>query len=225
MDLQKEYTIDEVAKLMGMSLKMVRRYVASGELRTTKTNNAFRINEDALIAFRQYISEGGYEKRLEEMALAYKNGSQSDDMVNWADITPYWNNTSKSNMTFVDLFCGAGGLSKGLEMAGLEGICGLDSFKEACMTYGKNFNHSVVNGDIKDIETKKTFYEIVRKSLAGRQLNVVAGGFPCQGFSMAGNRIIRRPSQLTLQGIDRDSGRATARFCCLRECQGTSNDA
>ena len=30
----------------------------------------------------------------------------------------------------IDLFCGAGGLSKGLEMSGMEGICGLDWFDE-----------------------------------------------------------------------------------------------
>ena len=96
-------------------------------------------------------------------------------------------------MTFVDLFCGAGGLSKGLEMAGLQGICGLDFFKEACMTYNRNFSHPFINGDITDPKTKSLFYETVRKQLAGRKLNIVAGGFPCQGFSMAGNRIVDDP--------------------------------
>ena len=96
-------------------------------------------------------------------------------------------------MTFVDLFCGAGGLSKGLEMSGLEGICGLDWFDEAGMTYRRNFHHPFVNGDIKDPEKKKEFYETVRKQLNGRHLSIVAGGFPCQGFSMAGNRIVDDP--------------------------------
>ena len=96
-------------------------------------------------------------------------------------------------MTFVDLFCGAGGLSKGLEMSGLIGICGLDWFKEACMTYERNFKHPFVNGDIKLDEVKKLFYETVNKELDGRHLNIVAGGFPCQGFSMAGNRIVDDP--------------------------------
>lgn len=116
-----------------------------------------------------------------------------NDNVNWADISKKWERVGKSKMTYVDLFCGAGGLSKGLEMAGLQGICGLDFFDEACMTYNRNFSHPFVNGDIKSPEIKQKFYETVRKQLKGRTLDVVAGGFPCQGFSMAGNRIVDDP--------------------------------
>lgn len=119
--------------------------------------------------------------------------SHSKDDVNWVDISKVWNNPGKSEMTFVDLFCGAGGLSKGLELSGLEGVCGLDWFDEACKTYARNFNHPFVNGDIKNNEKKKEFYETVQRQLNGRHLHIVAGGFPCQGFSMAGNRIVDDP--------------------------------
>jgi len=115
------------------------------------------------------------------------------DIINWADVSPWWDNPPKSNMTFVDLFCGAGGLSKGLEMAGLNGICGLDWFDEAGQTYQKNFDHPFVNGDIKLHMTKSFFYHTVEAQLEGRHLDIVAGGFPCQGFSMAGNRIVDDP--------------------------------
>lgn len=115
------------------------------------------------------------------------------DLVNWADISPYWHCPPASTMTFVDLFCGAGGLSKGLEMAGLLGICGLDWFKEAGLTYNRNFHHPFVYGDIRLSETKQTFYATVQEQLNGRHLHLVAGGFPCQGFSMAGNRIADDP--------------------------------
>ena len=115
------------------------------------------------------------------------------DNINWVDISKYWDKPSKSEMTFVDLFCGAGGLSKGLEMAGLQGICGLDWFDEACRTYNRNFNHSFINGDIKLQENKDLFYKTVKENLGSRKLNIVAGGFPCQGFSMAGSRIVDDP--------------------------------
>lgn len=210
MEQSRIYNINEVAMMMGMTLKVVRRYVASGELKTTKVNNAYSISEDDFSEFKKYIDEGGDAKHAKEVADTFKSVQQRDiyegtefesngvlnkcgDFVNWADINKYWDNPTKSEMTFVDLFCGAGGLSKGLEMSGLEGICGLDWFTEACMTYNRNFDHPFVNGDIKDPVNKKKFYDTVRDRLNGRHLNIVAGGFPCQGFSMAGNRIVDDP--------------------------------
>ncbi len=51
------------------------------------------------------------------------------------------------------------------------------------MTYERNFSHPFINGDIKLEENKQKFYETVRRRLGGRRLSIVAGGFPCQGFS------------------------------------------
>lgn len=205
----KTYSINEIAKTMKMTLKVVRRYVASGELKTSKNNNTYSISEEDFEAFKKYIEDGGDTKHAQEVADTFivkeqhskkdikkdevNNDSNGIECVNWIDIRKYWDKPTQSEMTFVDLFCGAGGLSKGLEMAGLEGICGLDWFNEACMTYNRNFAHPFINGDIKDSENKKKFYETVRKQLNGRHLDIVAGGFPCQGFSMAGNRIVDDP--------------------------------
>lgn len=207
---QKTYNINEVADKLGMTLKVVRRYVASGELKTSKKNNAYIITEEDLDAFEKYIAEGSDKAHAQAVADSFKPGTiqldlfagteyeetdsaNKGDKVNWIDINKYWDNPGRSQMTFVDLFCGAGGLSKGLEMAGLQGICGLDWFNEACMTYNRNFDHPFINGDIKDPENKKKFYDTVRQQLNGRKLSIVAGGFPCQGFSMAGNRIVDDP--------------------------------
>lgn len=203
--MEKTYSINEVAQIMGMTLKIVRRFVASGELRSAKRNNSYIVTEEDLESFKNYINEGKHEIREQEIAKSFNvtkhidlfenlpQGTPVDKLVNWTDISELWDNVDNSQMTFVDLFCGAGGLSKGLEMAGLEGICGLDFFKEACMTYNRNFEHPFINGDIKDPENKRLFYDTVRKQLNGRNLSIVAGGFPCQGFSMAGNRIVDDP--------------------------------
>ena len=207
---EKIYTINEVADKLGMTLKVVRRYVASGELKTSKKNNAYIITAEDFEAFEKYIAEGRDKAHAQAVADTFKPGTIQLDMfagteyedldnvnkgdkVNWIDINKYWDNPGQSQMTFVDLFCGAGGLSKGLEMAGLQGICGLDWFNEACMTYNRNFDHPFINGDIKDPDNKKKFYDTVRQQLNGRKLSIVAGGFPCQGFSMAGNRIVDDP--------------------------------
>ena len=44
--------------------------------------------------------------------------------------------------------------------AGLEGVCGLDWFKEAGMTYRRNFAHALVEGDIK---TKEKILNVLTK--------------------------------------------------------------
>ena len=191
--MEKTYSIQEVADILETSQKNVRRYIASRELKANKQNNSYRISESDLERFKQQLTRQTNLFDISEIPTQSIIKSSQSDIVNWADIAPYWNNPQPSKMTFVDLFCGAGGLSKGLEMAGLQGICGLDFFKEAGMTYQRNFHHPFVFGDITLQENKDRFYSIVLKTLNGRHLNIVAGGFPCQGFSMAGNRIVDDP--------------------------------
>ena len=71
------------------------------------------------------------------------------------------------------------------------------------MTYQRNFDHPFIDADIKQQESKDLFYKTVNEQLGGRQLRVVAGGFPCQGFSMAGNRIVDDPrNSLYLEMLD-----------------------
>ena len=182
-----KYNIEDVAKILNTTQKAVRRIVASGEIKSSKIGSKYIITQQALEEYQNYLKTAVSTQILEE------NVKYTPETPNLADISQWWLNPSKSEMTFVDLFCGAGGLSKGLELSGLEGICGLDWFKEAGMTYNRNFNHPFVNGDIKSDTTKELFYKTVEKQLAGRKLSIVAGGFPCQGFSMAGNRIIDDP--------------------------------
>ena len=198
--LNKEYySIDEVAEKLSVSVKSVRRLVASGELESIRVSNLYRISQEALDEFiRKNSSKTLNDNKQQNInpfgePIVQLPESYKPQAPNVVDISKFWDNPTKSEMTFVDLFCGAGGLSKGLEMSGLEGICGLDWFKEACMTYNRNFDHPFVNGDIKSEETKQQFYNTVEKQLAGRKLSIVAGGFPCQGFSMAGNRIVDDP--------------------------------
>ena len=192
------YSISEVAKILGLTLKATRRMVAAGQIETIKMNNTYRVDKEYFdtnietIKSKSVSIENTPFKETTENRTANETKKKSD-VINWADISKFWDNPQASEMTFVDLFCGAGGLSKGLEMAGLQGICGLDWFNEAGMTYRRNFKHPFVNGDIKQQEVKDEFYKTVKEQLGGRKLNVVAGGFPCQGFSMAGNRIVDDP--------------------------------
>lgn len=78
----------------------------------------------------------------------------------------------------VSLFSGAGGLDLGLEMAGLEVIWANEFDSSACDTYAAN-NPGVYieRGDVRNV---KKF----------PKADVMVGGYPCQGFSLAGHRLI-----------------------------------
>lgn len=198
MEQKAFYSIADVSDKLSLSQKSIRRYIASGQLDAAKIGSTYRIPKGALEFFinNQTSSERvvNYDLfgNIVNEVLKTKN-TQKTDLINWVDISEEWDKPGQSELTFVDCFCGAGGLSKGLESAGLQGVCGLDWFKEAGMTYEHNFRHPFVCGDITRPEVKQQFYDTISGQLNGRQVNVVAGGFPCQGFSMAGNRIVDDP--------------------------------
>ena len=79
-------------------------------------------------------------------------------------------------MRSLELFSGAGGLAKGLENAGFEHIAFVESNKNACMSLYENFDkNKVFFGDVKDFN-----FETLNN------IDVVAGGPPCQPFSLGG---------------------------------------
>lgn len=193
-------SIVEASKKLGVSIKLVRRYIAGGQLKANRIKGLWRIEISSVEKLRanpETVPEGYVRDLFGDIIKVSEKKDpklkKAPDIVNWVDISDLWKTPGKSKCTFVDLFSGAGGISKGFELAGFEGVCGLDWFPEAGKTYRRNFHHPFVEGDICLPEKKAEFYGQVKKGLAGRKLTVVAGGFPCQGFSMAGNRIVYDP--------------------------------
>ncbi len=77
-------------------------------------------------------------------------------------------------MKVVSLFSGAGGLDLGFSMAGHDIIWANDSYEDAVRTYQKNIGDHIILGDIHDISVSDI-----------PDCDIVIGGFPCQGFSVA----------------------------------------
>lgn len=185
-------TIAEAAELCGKSQKTIRRAVASGKLKSTKIQNKTRIEKSD---FEEWVSSGccGTEEQ--------DNSSIKKDEVNWIDISNLWkldgwkNKKDRSTYNFIDLFSGAGGLSCGLVMAGLNPIASVEIMPQAVATYERNFikakgfDEIVETRDIRQSEVKEKLYQ----SVAGKKVDVIVGGFPCQGFSMSGYRVVDDP--------------------------------
>ena len=94
---------------------------------------------------------------------------------------------NKNKFKVLDLFCGAGGFSYGLDQVkGFETLLGVDFNKYAIETFKENFPKAeTVCGNICDAEVKSKIIEL-SKDL---KINMIIGGPPCQGFSLKGKNL------------------------------------
>lgn len=94
--------------------------------------------------------------------------------------------------TLIDLFAGCGGLSLGLNFAGFKSVFANEINPICAETYVKNFNinkEQMYIGDIHDL-----IIDLSQGNLVFDNIDLVSGGPPCQGFSMANRqRIIDDP--------------------------------
>lgn len=91
---------------------------------------------------------------------------------------------SKCNRT-IDLFCGAGGMTCGFKLAGMKSLLSTDIEESACATLA--INNEEIPVLCGDITAEKTKNQIIEKAKIGGA-EIICGGPPCQGFSMAGFR-------------------------------------
>lgn len=86
----------------------------------------------------------------------------------------------KNNKIFkaISLFSGAGGMDLGIINAGFDIVWANDFEKDAVESYRKNIGEHIFCGDIKKINPN----DIARNE---KEIDLIIGGFPCQGFSVA----------------------------------------
>ncbi len=115
-------------------------------------------------------------------------------------------NTPKKKFTYIDLFAGCGGLSIGLEKAGFELELAVEKSEMACETFYHNLIKPLKDKDewkkycnlsLKDQVSQKLAVKTLREvlddksvinDLKKKEVDLIVGGPPCQGFSMAGRR-------------------------------------
>lgn len=83
---------------------------------------------------------------------------------------------------YIDLFAGAGGMSLGFDKAGFDNILAVEYDKCFAETYRFNFpDHNLKVEDIKNISNDE-----IKEIVGNNKIDVIIGGPPCQGFSIAG---------------------------------------
>ena len=78
----------------------------------------------------------------------------------------------------VDLFCGVGGLTHGLQLAGLNVVAGIDIDASCKYSYEVNNNAKFIESDVSQIPSK-----IIKDYLDKSEVRVLVGCAPCQPFS------------------------------------------
>jgi DNA (cytosine-5)-methyltransferase 1 len=100
------------------------------------------------------------------------------------------------------LFAGVGGICLGFQQAnrdtadGYELVWANEMDKYACETYRQNFSHRLIEGDINKVlrpeqavgAEEREYYEKKNEQILEKRIDVLTGGFPCQAFSIAGDR-------------------------------------
>lgn len=108
-------------------------------------------------------------------------------------------------ITVIDLFCGAGGFSKGFKDCGFEILLGIDNQTHKLITYSRNIKpkyylahknyllkgslrkNSDVNKVIKSIEIKNDLEQLTKRKIVqaikGEKVDVIIGSPPCKDFS------------------------------------------
>lgn len=190
------YSIAEIANMSNQSQKTIRRHIAAGKLKAEKIGGRYRITNEAYAKW--LISDIDPEK---ENMFNETIAEEISDEVNWIDISDQWifdgwsDIDYRNGYNFIDLFAGAGGLSCELTMAGFTPVGSVEIMPEAVATYKYNFidqkcfGENVETRDIREESTKKSLYA----SISNKHIHLIVGGFPCQGFSMAGHRVITDP--------------------------------
>ena len=179
--------------------------------RAEAIRNALSSNEGLLSAFKRLASYcNGVSGICDNCVVRKYCNSYIEHCRNTAD---------RAALQMVDLFCGAGGLSLGFSQEGF--MTALANDIEPCCvdTYAHNHPETprdhIVLGDIREV------VDHLEDLLAGKNIDIIVGGPPCQGFSMANRqRLIDDPRNHLYKSFVEVVKRVQPRFFVMENVKG-----
>jgi len=122
-------------------------------------------------------------------------------------------------LTFVDLFCGAGGWTQGLVAAGLRHLVGIDKDAAALETYNENHGeHASMQADVAEVDARA-----IRKKIGAQSVDVVFASPPCQSFSASGPRRLGDPADRLAESVPRIAHGLGAHTVVLENVSGMAS--
>jgi DNA (cytosine-5)-methyltransferase 1 len=137
-------------------------------------------DEESEVKSKSEIIQGmkKYSKVKERLEGSFINLGQTE----WVDTTEISSEGTTYNI--VDLFSGAGGLTLGFTQANYQPIFGVEEDPDAAATYEQNYPEATHwHKDIRDLTIEE-----IKDVVGDKQIHVLCAGFPCPGFSIAGER-------------------------------------
>lgn len=131
------------------------------------------------------------EETFEQLSLFFPGNTIQDKIRECLEYGIQQKGTKKVNdfnkLNVVDLFSGAGGLSRGFMDAGFNVVLGIDFDDAALKTFKANHGDAeVMKVDLFNHDNLKQITDYLDEKKV--QIDVLVGGPPCQGYSLAGPR-------------------------------------
>jgi DNA (cytosine-5)-methyltransferase 1 len=184
------FGIMEMAKEFNTSKSLVLRAAVNIGIYDPISDRKVKFNSDEKKKIKSELKNILNSKKSTDKLSKVQSEKLLDISKGWDSSVSVNKNKNSFKYEAIDLFAGAGGVALGLVSEQFRPIVSSEIFEEAIDTYNYNFSEIVGHkSSLLDINDVKTIEKRVKSNhIKSGDIDLIIGGFPCQGFSVAGIR-------------------------------------